>query len=738
MSGLKAMPCLSNGKVVILSCLTRPHLPTHTPICLSTLCGGNPPRISNQIGRIPARNFRWRSCCGAAFKGSSSSKKRSYSSSNYHWGSSGSFRVDWGLSKLRTSASSPQGNDNSTGSSEDEVQFDVQKILRKGFLVEKAEELEEEYDKPEICTADELHYVAVPGTTWRLALWRYRPPPNAPQRNHPVLMLSGIGTNAIGFDLDPSVSMARSIAAAGFDTWILEVRGSGLSKSEQELSDEGKAAETSNGALVENVSEHDKGDSSTNESSNPTSVDNRPATFGLSQPAIEEGTASKMDTLSKTSNESSIEDMALVDTLDDLGKKSKEPTNGSMTDSDPDANANAKANQKLEGGTASLETWSSATELSNFILKMSNNLSNLLSQGQSKILSARFIDSFVNLLEENAVSRRITELRERLASLLEAQENNGSSVMNEIADLRKKLAQVLEDGQDVVRPRVTDLQERLSNTVDDFQKIVDLIAKYDWDFDDYLDEDVPTAMEYVRNQCKPVDGKLLSVGHSMGGIVLYAMMSKMGNECGLVGAVALASALDYQCSDSSLKLLLPLANPAQVLNVPVVPLGALMTAVHPLVTRPPYALAWLGYQMSARNMMKPELFSKLVLNNFGTIPVKLLLHLSTVFQPGGLATRDGSFKYKQNIGKVTIPVLAIAGDRDLICPPVAVLDTVHLFPKDTVTYKCFGGENNRHYAHYDIVCSPAAKEEVFPVVLDFLLQNDTLKMQDKEKVEVEV
>lgn len=29
--------------------------------------------------------------------------------------------------------------------------------------------------KPEICTADELHYVAVPKSDWRLALWRYLP-----------------------------------------------------------------------------------------------------------------------------------------------------------------------------------------------------------------------------------------------------------------------------------------------------------------------------------------------------------------------------------------------------------------------------------------------------------------------------------------------------------------------------------------------------------------------------------
>lgn len=33
-------------------------------------------------------------------------------------------------------------------------------------------------EKPEMCTADELHYVPVPGTDWRLALWRYLPSKN--------------------------------------------------------------------------------------------------------------------------------------------------------------------------------------------------------------------------------------------------------------------------------------------------------------------------------------------------------------------------------------------------------------------------------------------------------------------------------------------------------------------------------------------------------------------------------
>ncbi|KAJ0445179.1 hypothetical protein HanIR_Chr16g0840051 [Helianthus annuus] len=34
-------------------------------------------------------------------------------------------------------------------------------------------------NKPPICTADELHYVFVKNSDWKLALWRYLPSPQA-------------------------------------------------------------------------------------------------------------------------------------------------------------------------------------------------------------------------------------------------------------------------------------------------------------------------------------------------------------------------------------------------------------------------------------------------------------------------------------------------------------------------------------------------------------------------------
>lgn len=62
-----------------------------------------------------------------------------------------------------------------------------------------------------------------------------------------------------------------------------------------------------------------------------------------------------------------------------------------------------------------------------------------------------------------------------------------------------------------------------------------------------------------------------------------------------------------------------------------------------------------------------------VMSRSGTVPVKLLLQLATVFQPRGLQNRQGTVFYKEQVKHCKVPVLAIAGDEDLICPPPAVV-----------------------------------------------------------------
>ncbi|KAG0615046.1 hypothetical protein M758_5G010300 [Ceratodon purpureus] len=529
--------------------------------------------------------------------------------------------------------------------------------------------------KPEICTADELHYVAVPRTDWRLALWRYLPSQSAPKRKHPVLMLSGIGTNAIGFDLDSGASLARHLSASGFDTWILEVRGAGLSKREGEPTSSELGG--TDGALT-----------------------------GAVQDAFVQATIKNATKATDSKR-------------DDAARHEKKQQSNGLVKSD-------KTSESTDG-LVKIEEDTVASRMTNRIAQISETLRSLVSEGQSRVLMAKFIEQVTTLLEDKVLNERLRDIRERLTGLLEGPQTN--SVASQVTEFSKRVTLLLEEGQRSVTPSVTNLQERLTTTISEFQELVELYAKYDWDFDTYLEEDVPAAMEYILTHSATSDGKVLGIGHSMGGILLYAMLAIREERAGLAGAVALASSLNYAVSDTSLKMLLPLTDPAQMLNVPVIPLGALMSAIHPLATRPPYALAYLGYQVSANQMMEPDLFKRLVCNNFCTIPVKLLLQLATVFKPGGLQNRKGSVKYMERLHTCKVPVLAIAGDQDLICPPIAVTDTLKAFPQDNVTYKLFGGgQDEKHYGHYDLLCARTAKEEVYPVILDFLDKCDNAKV----------
>ncbi|XVF53862.1 hypothetical protein PTKIN_Ptkin05aG0133300 [Pterospermum kingtungense] len=287
----------------------------------------------------------------------------------------------------------------------------TQSPLTKAALKRNIDKNNDNYKKePNICTADELHYVKVEKSEWRVALWRYLPSPQAPSRNHPLMLLSGVGTNAIAYDLSPQSSLARFMSGQGYDTWILELRGAGLSAQE---------------------------------------VD-----FGQVKGPLE-----------------------------------------------------AMSRRKdLYGNTA----------YKSFQIKR---------------------------------------------SFSEAEKSFDFSC--QITDFIQKLVNIIEEAERSFPALVFDRQNLISTAVKNIHKQLDLILKYDWDFDHYLEEDVPAAMAYIKTTSKPKDGKLLAVGHSMGGILLYAMLSRCcfeGRDSGLASVTTLASSLDYMSSKSSLKLLLPLAN----------------------------------------------------------------------------------------------------------------------------------------------------------------------------------
>jgi pimeloyl-ACP methyl ester carboxylesterase len=75
---------------------------------------------------------------------------------------------------------------------------------------------------------DEIHF-ATTTDGWRIAVLRYRPAAEVPGRNEPVLLVHGIAANRYNFDFADDRSLARHLSRAGFDTFLVELRGRGWS-----------------------------------------------------------------------------------------------------------------------------------------------------------------------------------------------------------------------------------------------------------------------------------------------------------------------------------------------------------------------------------------------------------------------------------------------------------------------------------------------------------------------------
>lgn len=223
-------------------------------------------------------------------------------------------------------------------------------------------------------------------------------------------------------------SFARHMSSQGFDTWIVEMRGAGLSM---------------------------------------RTVDSKEIGHSTDKPVN-----SNLECADNSTNVVSGQQLALNSTP--------------VSDTDS-AVTNGTKKELITSDESQLVLKLSAT-----FLHLAERLSGYLNEGQLRAISAKFLDRISKLLEDARLSERFDEIRANISGLLEARQN--SVVAGQIKELSQRLVNIVEEGQRSVSPQIFDLQERLSATIEDFQKQLDLIVIYDWDFDNYLEEDVPAAV----------------------------------------------------------------------------------------------------------------------------------------------------------------------------------------------------------------------------------------------------
>lgn len=265
--------------------------------------------------------------------------------------------------------------------------------------------------------------------------------------------------------------------------------------------------------------------------------------------------------------------------------------------------------------------------------------------------------------------------------------------------------------------------------------------RYGWSFDDYVMYDIPAALKHIREQTG--SQKVHWVGHSMGGMLLYAHMSRLGTEPFQSGTTV-ASSLDFSQTNSQfagLSRWLWLTRPLSAL-----PFGHLSLLVAPFARR--FNLHFERFLYWPKNIV-PEVARLLLVNTCHAISRPVAVQLSSVFKEGGVTWKDESNiqrYYLEGLGNVALPVLAIAGDHDVQCPPDAVQLSWSAIQHKDKQYTLFGPEagHREHYGHFDLLLGQNATYEVFPEILQWLVRHDTnedskviLNIAESESVPVE-
>ena len=242
--------------------------------------------------------------------------------------------------------------------------------------------------------------------------------------------------------------------------------------------------------------------------------------------------------------------------------------------------------------------------------------------------------------------------------------------------------------------------------------------KFNWTVDDYIDYDVPAILSYVTGATgRP---KLWWVGHSMGGMILFAHLERV-DEARVAGFVAVATPMAILQPPND--ILQGILKQSWLLKLSALAVNTTLPAklASPLGGAVQTPLDALFYN---RDNMDRATITRQFLNGVEDIPTAVLDQFTLMIRTGEFLRADGSYSYTKNLGKVTVPVLLLSGQVDNLAPPEVVRFAYDQVASTDKTYRMFGRVNGyrANYGHNDLVLGIHARDEVFPLIAGWLTE----------------
>ncbi|NMO21531.1 alpha/beta hydrolase [Pyxidicoccus fallax] len=236
----------------------------------------------------------------------------------------------------------------------------------------------------------------------------------------------------------------------------------------------------------------------------------------------------------------------------------------------------------------------------------------------------------------------------------------------------------------------------------------------DFTFDDQAEHDVRTA---VRTVLSTGAKEVLWVGHSKGGLTLYAHLAR--NPVAPVRAAAILGSPFTFAVQPGLRTFIQRVEP--LLRLKSIPTGRVTSIA--LFGAPPGPLS--RYMMLAENM-EPDVVRKALANVPANVAGGVGRQFARWISTNRFTTYDGGFDYREALSGVKIPFLLLAGSKDLLAPPMSVARAKEALGgpvKFLVAGRAHGF--GADYGHADLVLGRRAPDEIFPLVETFLSAHAT-------------
>ena len=235
-----------------------------------------------------------------------------------------------------------------------------------------------------------------------------------------------------------------------------------------------------------------------------------------------------------------------------------------------------------------------------------------------------------------------------------------------------------------------------------------------WTVDDIVRFDVPAILGHVQR--KTGKDQVNWVGHSLGGMLLFAYLETSKEPWRIANFVAMGSTIilahaperDLLKANRQLSKLAALASPGR--------LGRPLTFI-----RLPFLAKIDRFYYSAENVDKLTVsrFYGYTLEDTGRGALK---QLDPYLEFGHFISADRKIDYAARLNEVKTPILLIAGDGDVRSDVPSTKLTQDALGSLDKTLLCFGKAEGHFadYGHCDLVWSRHAPNEIFPPILHWL------------------